>query len=175
MTARVNVPVFRDTTRAVNNARKVVLVVSGSSADRAIVLEKLLAAEAGRTGWSDRLEIRLGGVEHGAGRLSDAGVAALKEIGIDASGAVCPDLGRRPTLLEGASVVVCDRGDVADVLVDWDEAGEAEFVCVSEIAPVAAAPADDDDETQDAAIADELAGYEGKIEEVLRLVVRQPA
>jgi hypothetical protein len=157
----------------VNNARKVVLVASGSSADRAIVLEKLLSAEAGRTGWSDRLEIRLGGIEQGAGRLSDAGLSALQEIGIDASGAVCPDLDRRPALLEGASVVVCDRGDVADALVDWAEAGEAEFVCVSEIDPADAPPPDGEDEPEDAAIADELAGYKGKIEEVLRLVVRQ--
>ena len=153
------------------NSRKVVLVTSGSSADRAIVLERLLAAEAGRTGWADRLEIRLGGIEQGAGRLSDAGLAALKEIGIDASGAVCPDLGRRPALLEGAAFVVCDRGDVADALVDWKEAGEAEFVCVSELAPAEAEPEDGEDES-DAAIADELAGYEDKIEEVLRLVVR---
>jgi hypothetical protein len=159
-------------TPAVNNERKVVLVASGSSADRAIVLERLLAAEAGRTGWSDRLEIRLGGIDHGAGRLSDAGIAALKEIGIDGAGAVCPDLGRRPALLEGAAVVVCDRGDVADALVDWDEAGEAEFVCVSEVEPLAADAGDGEDEAGDAAIADELAGYEGKIEEVLRLVVR---
>ncbi len=155
-----------------NDGRKVVLVASGSSADRAIVLGRLLAAEAGRTGWSDRLEIRLGGIEHGAGRLSDEGSAALKEVGIDASGAVCPDLGRRPQLLEGVSFVVCDRGDVADALVDWKEAGEAEFVCVSEIEPVAAEPKDGDEEDEDTAIADELAGYEGKIEEVLRLVVR---
>ena len=154
------------------NDRKVVLVTSGSSADRAIVLERLLAAEAGRKGWSQRLEIRLGGIDHGAGRLSDAGVAALQDVGIDAAGAVCPDLDRRPALLEGASVVVCDRGDVADVLVDWDEAGEAEFVCVSEIDPVAA-DGDSEIDGEDAAIADELAGYSGKIEEVLRLVVKQ--
>jgi hypothetical protein len=156
----------------VNNARKVVLVTSGSSADRAIALERLLTAEADRTGWSDRLEIRLGGIDHGAGRLSDEGLAALKSVGIDASGAVCPDLDRRPALLEGASVVVCDRGDIADVLVDWDEAGEAEFVCVSEVDPAAAEADDDGDESEAVAIADELAGYEGKIEEVLRLVVR---
>jgi hypothetical protein len=159
------------------NDRKVVLVTSGSSADRAIVLERLLAAEAGRTGWSQRLEIRLGGIDHGAGRLSDAGAAALQEIGIDATGAVCPDLDRRPALLEGASIVVCDRGDVADVLVDWDEAGEAEFVCVSEIDPAAVDGEDGEIAAEDAAIADELAGYSGKIEEVLRLVVksREPA
>jgi hypothetical protein len=155
----------------VNNARKVVLVASGSSADRAIVLERLLAQQASRTGWSERLEIRLGGLDHGAGRLSDEGIAALRQIGIDASGAVCPDLGRRPVLLEGAAVVVCDRGDIADVLVDWDEAGEAEFVCVSEINPVAI-ESKDGDEAEDAAIADELGGYEEKIEEVLRIVVR---
>lgn len=160
-----------------SNARKVVLVASGSSADRAIVLERLLVAEAGRTGWADRLEIRLGGIDNGAGRLSDEGFAALKSVGIDAAGEVCPDLGRRPELLEGAAIVVCDRGDVADALVDWDEAGEAEFVCVSEIgAPDGPADrqAKEAEDAEDAAIADELADYQGKIEEVLRLAVRGP-
>jgi hypothetical protein len=168
---------IRDTTRPVNDGRKVVLIASGTSADRAIVLARLLGALADRSGWSDRLEIRLGGIDHGAGRLSDAGVAALKDAGVEATGDVCPDLDRRPELLEGTSVVVCDRGDIADTLVDWDQAGEAEFVCVSEIEPVAADAGSDDESDGDAAIADELALYEDKIEEVLRLVVRaaQPA
>ena len=59
------------------------------------------------------------------------------------------------------------------MLVDWNEAGEAEFVCVSELDPAAPERTDDGDEVEDAAIADELAGYEVKIEEVLRLVVRE--
>jgi len=121
----------------VETGRKVVLVASGSSPDRAIALERLLGAAADRSGWGERLEIRLGGINGGAGRISDAGLAALKGLGIDAAGAVCPDLDRRPSLLEGAAVVICDRGDVADTLVDWTEAGEAEFVCVNELGEVA--------------------------------------
>ncbi|MFN2376743.1 MAG: hypothetical protein ABR538_09410 [Candidatus Binatia bacterium] len=152
--------------------RKVVLVASGSSADRAIALERLLSAAADRSGWSGRLEIRLGGVDGGAGRLSDAGHSALEEAGIDAAGVVCPDLGRRPNLLEGASIVVCDRGDVADVLVDWDEAGEAQFVCVDEIDPQAA---ETDEDTADLPIADEVGVYQGKIDEVLRRIVSEAA
>ena len=148
--------------------RKVVLVTSGSSPDRAIALERLLGAAADRSGWAARLEIRLGGIDGGAGRISDAGLAALKGIGIDATGAVCPDLGRRPGLLEGAAVVICDRGDVADALVDWNEAGAAEFVCVNEID----APAPESDEPHgDASIADEVHDLEDRIDEVLRRVV----
>ena len=147
--------------------RKVVLVASGSSPDRAIALERLLGAAADRSGWGERLEIRLGGIEGGAGRISDAGLAALKSVGIEAAGSVCPDLGRRPILLEGAAVVVCDRGDVADALVDWDEAGEAQFVCMDEVAGTAAA----DDGHQDVPIAEEVGEYQGRIEEVLRRVV----
>jgi hypothetical protein len=155
-------------TRVVETARKVVLVASGSSPDRAIAIERLLAAAAERCGWSERLDIRLGGIDGGAGRLSDAGSAALRSIGIEAEGAVCPDLDRRPALLGDAAVVVCDRGDVADTLVDWDEAGEAEFVCVNEVDGGADAKVDDDEDG--APIADEVRSYEGRIDEVLRRV-----
>jgi hypothetical protein len=150
-----------------------VLVTSRSSADRAIALARLLGSAAERSGWSERLDIRLGGIEQGAGRLSDAGIVALEEANLDGAEAVCPDLERRPELLEGADFVVCDRSDVADVLVDWDEAGEAEFVCVSEISQPPAESVDDDDEEDDASIADEVAVYADKIDEVLRQVVRE--
>src|SRR5207253_6872883 len=83
---------FRATTRAVDASRKVILVASASSPDRAIALERLLAAAATRSGWGERLEIRVGGIDSGAGRLSDAGTAALRQLGIDAEGSVCPDL-----------------------------------------------------------------------------------
>ncbi len=146
---------------------KVVLVASGSSPDRAIAIERLLTAAADRSGWSERLEIRVGGIDGGAGRISDAGLAALHGVGIEAEGAVCPDLDRRPGLLESASFVVCDRGDVADILVDWDEAGEAEFVVVEEVG----ASRDEDDEEEDAPIGEEVREYEGRIDEVLRRVV----
>lgn len=151
--------------------RKIVLVTSSSSPDRAIALERLLGAAADRSGWSERLEVRLGGIDGGAGRISDAGLAALRERGHDAAGAVCPDLGRRPGLLEGAAVVVCDRGNVADTLVDWPEAGEAEFVCVNEVGDVPYAEQPDDDEQDDIAIADEVQLFEDRIDEVLRRVV----
>jgi hypothetical protein len=144
-------------------SRKVILIASGTSPDRAIALEHLLSAAAATLGWTDRLEIRLGGIDSGAGRISDAGLAALHSVGIDAASAVCPDLSRRPTLLEGADFVVCDRGDVADALVDWDEAGEAEFVVVSEIDP--------EPDGDDRPIGDDVRHYEGAIEEVLRRVV----
>jgi hypothetical protein len=149
------------------SARKVVLVASGSSPDRAIAVERLLAAAAARSGWADRVEIRLGGIDGGAGRISDAGRAALASVGIDAEGAVCPDLERRLELLDGASLIVCDRGDVADVLVDWKEAGEAEFVCVDEVSGATGA----DEEAAETPIAGEVRSYEQAIDEVLRRVV----
>lgn len=154
---------------------KVVLVASGSSHDRAIVLERLLAAAAERSGWSGRLEIRLGGVDAGAGRLSDEGRKALAAVGLDASDVVCPDLERRPSLLDGAAFVVCDRGDVADILVDWNEAGTAEFICVDELEVADGrdpAPPDDD---HDPSIEDEAHRFEARIDEVLRRIVRVPA
>jgi hypothetical protein len=147
----------------VDASPKVILVASASSPDRAIALERLLAAAATRSGWGERLEIRVGGIDSGAGRLSDAGTAALRALGIDAEGSVCPDLDRRPQLLTNAAIVVCDRGDVADVLVDWDEAGDATFVCVSELD---GRGADGDEDAL--AIGDEVRGYESHIDEVLR-------
>jgi hypothetical protein len=152
-----------------DGSRKVVLVASGTSPDRAIAIERLLAVAADRSGWSERLDIRLGGIDGGAGRLSDAGSAALRGIGIEAEGAVCPDLDRRPALLGDAAIVVCDRGDVADALVDWDEAGEARFVCVSDVDGASST----DDEADDTPIADEVRRYESSIDEVLRRVIQQ--
>lgn len=149
-------------------SRQIILVASGSSPDRAIALERLLTAAAERSGWGSRLEIRLGGLRGGAGRISDAGLAALQNSGIDATGAVCPDLGRRRNLLDGAAFVVCDRGDVADVLVDWPEAGEAHFVCVNELGDQAEEHEKDDD---DEPIAGDLHHYESMIDEVLRRVL----
>jgi hypothetical protein len=153
----------------------VVLIASGSSPDRAIALERMLGAAADRSGWAERLEIRLGGIDGGAGRISDSGLAALHEIGIDATGAVCPDLERRPALLEGAAIIVCDRGDVADTLVDWSEAGEAEFVCVSELGDPAPEGPSEEEEPDDASIADEVHDYQDTIDEVLRRVVSTQA
>jgi hypothetical protein len=151
----------------VKTLRKVVLVSSGSSPDRAIALHRLLSVAADRSGWGPRLEIRLGGIDGGAGRITDAGLAALSAGGFDAHGAVCPDLERRPELLEGADVVVCDHGDVADVLVDWKESGDAEFVCLDELGT----PRDEDGDENEIPIGDDVRDYEGKIEEVLRRVV----
>ncbi len=152
--------------------RRVVLVTSGSSPDRAIALERLLTGVADRAGWGPRLEIRLAGLDGGAGRITDAGLAALKAHGIDAEGAVCPDLERRPELLEHCHTVVCDHGDIADVLVDWDEAGDAEFVCVDELGD--APPAEDEDEHRDdPPIGDDVRDYQERIEEVLRLIIAQ--
>lgn len=149
---------------------KIVLVTSGSSPDRALALAGLLASEAAATGWSDRLELRVGGIDAGAGHASDAGREALREAGIEIADIHCPDLERRPELLEGAAVVVCDRGDVADALVDWDEAGEAAFVCVDEIL------GDTGEESrEDVAIAEEVRAYQGVIDEVLRRVVADAA
>ncbi len=156
------------------DTRKVVLVASGTSPDRAIALGSLLSRAADRTGWSERLEIRVGGVDGGAGRLSDAGRSALSGVGIEGAAAVCPDLARRPELLDGAAVVVCDRGEVADTLIDWDQAGEAEFVCMDDLdgrndGGERRGPDGDD---SDVAIADEVERYAGEIDEVLRRIVR---
>ena len=146
-------------------ARKAIVVTSGTSPDRAIAIEQLLVAAAARAGWSERLEIRLGGIEGGAGRISDAGTAALRSAGIDAAAHVCPDLARRPELFDGAELIVCDRGDVADALVDWDETSEAEFLCVDEITGAA------DDDGDDAPIGEDVRLYVASIDEVLRRIV----
>lgn len=162
-----------------SSTRKIVLVASGTSPDRAIALESLLVRAAGRSGWGERLEVRLGGIDGGAGRLSDAGRSALGSIGLVAAETVCPALERRPELLEGAAVVVCDRGEVADALIDWDEAGEAEFVCMDDLEARGGGGerdpgdgAERDDEDPDVAIADEIERYAGEIDEVLRRIVR---
>jgi hypothetical protein len=152
--------------------KKIVLVASGSSPDRAIALEKLLASAAARSGWSERLDIRVGGIESGAGHASDAGIAALKVVGIDARGAQCADLDRRRDLVEGVAIVVCDRGDVADTIIDWDEASEAEFVVMDEMDGGPSDEEDDEEEEgRDVPIEDEVRGYDERIDEVLRRLV----
>lgn len=148
--------------------KKIVFVASGSCPDRAIALERLLRSAADRLGWGERLEIRLGGIDGGAGRISDAGLTALKLAGVDAAGAVCPDLERRRELLQEACVVVCDRGDIADALVDWKEAGEAQFLCVSEIG---GGEHDDHGDYPDLPISEDVREYLGAIDEVLRRVI----
>lgn len=150
-------------------ARKIVLVASGSSPDRAIAIERLLSAAADRSGWSERLEIRVGGVDGGAGHVSDAGLDALKAVGIDAHGALCPDLARRRDLVDGVAIVVCDRGDVADLLIDWDEASEAEFIVLSEFD--GEAPPEEGEEERDVPIGEEVHSYDERVDEVLRRVV----
>lgn len=151
--------------------RRKVLVASRTSADRVIVLERLLAEAAARAGWGERLELRRGGLGEGAGRVSDAGMAALRGYGIDAAGLAVADLARRPALLDGVEVVVCDRGDIADTLVDWDEAGAAVFVCVDEIdggaerRRAAAAALDEPP------IGEDATEFEAKIDEILRRLV----
>lgn len=152
-----------------NPIRKAVLVASGSSPDRAIALERLLSSAAARSGWAERLDIRVGGLHAGAGHVSDAGLAALKAVGIDAGGALCADLERRRDLVAGAAIVVCDRGDVADTLIDWDEASEAEFVVMSEMG--ATSGAEDDDEERDVPIGEEVHVYDERMDEVLRRLV----
>lgn len=152
-----------------DTAKKVVLVASGSSPDCAIALERLLSSAASASGWSERLDLRVGGIDGGAGHASDAGIAALKAVGLDARGAQCPDLERRRDLVEDVALVVCDRGDVADILIDWDEASEAEFIVVDEIDDV---PGDEDgEEERDVPILEEVRGYAECIDEVLRRVV----
>lgn len=154
-----------------DSPKKVVLVASGSSPDRAIALEKLLSSAAARSGWSSRLDIRVGGLDGGAGHSSDAGVAAMKAVGLDGRGAHCPDLERRRDLVDGLAIAVCDRGDVADLLIDWDEASEAEFIVMEELDGDGAAGHDEDDEGRDLPIGEEVRGYEERIDEVLRRVV----
>lgn len=149
--------------------RKVILVASATSADRAIAIERLLASAAARSGWGARLDIRVGGIDGGAGHVSDAGLAALRAVGIDAQGGLCPDLQRRPELVEGAEIVVCDRGAAADALIDWDEAAEAEFVVVSEIDGRPAG--EDGDDESDVPIAEEVRDYADRIDEVLRRTI----
>lgn len=147
--------------------RTIVLVLSGSCPDRAIAIETMLAAAAARSGWGDRLEIRLGGVDAGAGRLSAAGLAALQKIGVDARGAVCPDLSRRPELLTDVAVIVCDRGKAADTLLDREDAGQAEFVCLDDLHD----PDPNEDEDDDPSIADDVREFQEVMDEVLRRVI----
>lgn len=151
--------------------KKVLLVASGSSPDRAIAIERLLSSAAASSGWSERLDIRLGGIDGGAGHASDAGIAAMKAVGVDARGVQCPDLERRRDLVEDVALVICDRGDVADVIIDWDEASEAEFIVLDELDGDARQGVDEDDEPRDVPIGDEVRAYADRIDEVLRRVV----
>lgn len=147
--------------------RKVVLVASATSPDRAIAIERLLASAAACSGWGERLEIRVGGIEDGVGRPGKAVLAALGAAGIDAQGCDCPDLRHRPDLLDGAEIVVCDLGGAADTLIDWDAAAEAVFVVMDEIG---ARPVDDED-AREAPVGVDLGAYAANIDEVLRRVV----
>lgn len=147
--------------------RKVVLVASATSPDRAIAMERLLSSAAARSGWGERLEIRVGGIEDGAGRPGEAVLAALAAAGIDAHGCDCPDLRRRPDLLDGVEIVVCDLGGAADTLIDWDAAAEAVFVVMDEIG----ARPDDDEEEREDPIGVDFGAYAANIDEVLRRVV----
>lgn len=153
------------------SAPTVVLVLSGSCPDRAIAIEQMLLAAAGRSGWGDRLEVRLAGLGAGAGRLSAAGIAALHTVGIDAADAVCPDLSRRPDLMAGVEVVVCDRGKAADTLLDREEAGEAEFVCLDDLHD----PAPNEDDDDEPSISDDVREFDGVMDEVLRRVIAKSA
>ncbi len=147
-------------------------MAGGRSPDRTIVLETLLREAADRHGWSDRVAIRFGGLGSAAGRISDAGVAALRAHGVDASGVVCPDLERRSDLFENADFIVCDCAEVADVLVDWDEAATARFVCLDDLIE----GQDDGEPGRELAIAEDLTEIAKLVPEVLRrLVARAPA
>jgi hypothetical protein len=147
-------------------SRTIVLVAGGRSADRSIALERLLRDEASRQGWEPRLEIRLGGIGLGSGKISDAGHAALEAHGIEAAGAVCPDLERRRELFEGAEIIVCDCGEAADALIDWTETEEAEFVCVDDLRAEAA----DEDESE-TPIGQDVDTFAALAPEVLRRIV----
>ncbi|HYB98442.1 MAG TPA: hypothetical protein VEC57_04835 [Candidatus Limnocylindrales bacterium] len=153
--------------------RKIVLVAGAVSPDRTIALERLLRREADNTGWSDRLEIRLGGIGAGAGHVSDAGEAALRAHGIDAAGAACPDLERRRDLFDGATMIVTDSGQAADTLVDWDETADADFVSLDELG----GGGGEDAETApgQAPIAQDVDEIARLVTEVLRRVVATPA
>ncbi len=130
----------------------------------------MLREAAERHGWSDRLKIRCGGLGHAAGRISDAGVAALRAHGIDASGTVCPDLGRRPDLFEDCDLIVCDCAEVADTLVDWDEAAAARFLCLDDLA----ADQDDGEPDRESPISEDVAEIERLVPEVLRRLIARP-
>lgn len=154
------------------SSRSTVLVAGGRSPDRTIALEILLREAADRHGWSDRVAIRFGGLHAAAGRISDAGVAALRAHGVDASGVVCPDLERRSDLFENCDFIVCDCAEVADALVDWDEAATARFVCLDDLVE----SQDEAEPGRELPIGEDLAEIEKLVPEVLRrLVARAPA
>jgi hypothetical protein len=148
---------------------KIILVAGARSADRTIALERVLRREAENTGWSERLQIRLGGIGSGAGHISDAGLSALRGAGLDATDAVCPDLERRRELFDDVHTIVCDSGRAADVLVDWDESTGAEFLTLDELTG-----ADDDEgegEPVDAPIARDVEQFLALAPELLRRLI----
>lgn len=146
------------------------LVAGGISPDRTIALEILLRDATDRHGWGDRITFRTGGLGPGAGRISDAGMAALRARGIDATGKFCPDLERRPELLGGCDFVVCDCAEVADALVDWDEAASAQFVCLDDLI----ARDDEREAGRKLSPAEDVAEIEQVVPEVLRRIVARP-
>jgi len=155
-------------TLAVTAKRKIVLVAGALSADRTIALERLLVREAENSGWSERLDIRLGGIGGGAGHVSDAGAAALQAVGIEAADAICPDLERRRELFDGVETIVCDSGHAADALVDWDESGGADFLTLDELTGHGD---DGEGEPVDAPIARDVEEFAALAPEVLRRLI----
>jgi len=148
-----------------------VLVAGGRSPDRTIALALLLREAAGRHGWSDSMTIRCGGLGAAAGRVSDAGVAALRGRGVDAVREVCPDLERRSDLLGNCDWIVCDCAEVADALVDWEQAAGARCLCLDDLA----ANRDDHEPDREVPIAHDVAAVDALVPEVLRrLIARAP-
>ena len=157
--------------RRVQNSPSTILVAGGISPDRTIALEILLREAAERHGWSDRLTFRIGGLGPAAGRITDAGLAALRGRGIEAAGKFCPDLERRTDLLERCDFIVCDCAEVADALVDWDQAASAQFVCLDDLAAT-----DAEEDRPKLSLAEDVAEIEELVPEVLRrIVARAPA
>lgn len=150
-----------------------VLVASGRSADRARSIACLLLDAAERSGWAERLDLRVGGFDAGAGLAGEASRRALAAVGIMATGTHgVADLAGHPGLFDGVACIVCDSADTADNLLDWDEAGTAQFVVLDEVEGREGSP--DDEDAPDPSLAEQVAADASCIDEVLRRVVTCP-
>ena len=150
-----------------------VLVASGRSADRARSIACLLLDAAQRSGWAERLDVRVGGFDAGAGLAGEASRRALAAVGITAAGTHgVADLAEHAALFDGVACIVCDTADTADDLLDWDEAGQAQFVVLDEVEGREASP--DDEDALAPSLAEQVAADASCIEEVLRRVVTYP-
>lgn len=113
--------------------KKTVLVACGTRPEIGAAVELVIRDCAARHGWSERLELRLGGLGLGAGAvdLSPYPTVAASDCGEPFE--ECADLDNTPELFEGVSIVVADCESVAAELVTIPNLGRARILRLSEV------------------------------------------